>query len=105
MVEYDKTQKSAITQEPTPDELAAQPYDLDTNFTPDQKVEIIQIFSYEKELSQISRASIINIDLDLNSEKEISNSPSEAEIKFNVMDCVDKSRSKILQETIERIKI
>ena len=37
-MEYDKTQKSAVlvTQEPS-DELAAQPYDLETNNTPAYK--------------------------------------------------------------------
>jgi hypothetical protein len=34
VVEFEKTQKSAITHELTPDELAAHPYDLDGNFTP-----------------------------------------------------------------------
>jgi hypothetical protein len=83
-----------VTQEPT-DEMAAQPYDLETNFTPVAKegspvheIRELSIHSYE-EPNVSRRASIINIDIGVQSEKS---SSSEVEMKPEIMNLIDKTR-------------
>ena len=67
----------------------------------------------QEEEPKVSRASIINIDLGVGSDKtpsEISSSRHnishpDIDLKPEIMDFVDKSRQQLFQETLNNIKI